>query len=164
MEVDYHKGFVVIKSDKPGPIFVAPHSTLTYRSSEREDVGTENVAFMAVQKIGGSAVISTIPRLGFIGIDYNRKAPPRGKVMKVMNTRADDKSLEYYKKFAWTADSEEQSKLKKKVYRDFWKTVENLVKVNEKPFFIFCHALCSRLKNLPTAIDFKNHDITNTLL
>jgi hypothetical protein len=150
LEIEYHKGFNVVKSDKPGPVFVAPHSTLSYRSSEREDVGSENVAFLAVDSIGGAAVISSVPRLGILGVDYNR-IPPDFNPIKKGFTKISDELKGYYKKYAFTSESEKQFITKSNTYKAFWTKAEELGKKN--PFFIFCHTLSARLKNLPVAID-----------
>jgi hypothetical protein len=147
-------GFNIIQSNKPGPIFVAPHGTLTYRQAEREDVGTENVAFLAVQEMGGSAIISNIPRLGMFGIDYNRSPPDKNTLINDMDyIRGKDKLVSYYKNYAWVAQNMSQHKYKKKVYDSFWNITEKLGKKQKRPFYIFCHALNSRIKNMPTAVD-----------
>ncbi|MBI4014385.1 MAG: hypothetical protein HY365_00335 [Candidatus Aenigmarchaeota archaeon] len=146
MHFKYAPGFVTFESGKPGPIFVAPHSSLTYRSAEREDVGSENVAFLAAQH-GGSAVISCIPRHGILGIDFNR-APPRA-AMRVGDAKS---SIGFYRKYAWAAQTSEEHRRKGKIYSSFWKAVERLG-VNRTPFFVFCHTLSSRAKNLPSVID-----------
>jgi hypothetical protein len=149
-DIEYHKGFNVVKSDREGPVFIAPHSSLSYRSSEREDVGTENVAFLAVEKLGGAAVISSIPRLGMLGIDYNRQ-PPDFKDVKKGYSKIGDDMKDYYKQRSFTTESEKQYLTKANTYKEFWSMVEELGKNN--PLFIFCHTLSSRLKNLPTVID-----------
>lgn len=147
MRFRYERGFVTFESGKPGPVFVAPHSSLTFRSAEREDVGSENVAFLAACR-GGSAVIASVPRHGILGIDYNR-LPPR-----VALKGGDAKNCpEYYKRCAWTARTREENERKGKSYASFWRAVERLGTEQDSPFFIFCHTLSSRPKNLPSAID-----------
>ncbi|HLD83932.1 MAG TPA: hypothetical protein VI979_03720 [archaeon] len=151
----YMPGFNVVESGKPGPVFVAPHSALTYRSAEREDVGAENVAFAAVRKMGGSAIISAIPRHGVLGIDYNRGIPAKGVLVKDTGyIRGNDNLTAYYKNYAWVAENASQNGYKTKVYKRFWKTAALLGRRQKRPFFVFCHTLSSRIKNLPSAVDF----------
>ncbi len=150
LEIEHHKGFNVVKSDKEGPVFVAPHSTLSYVGSEREDVGSENVAFLAVEKIGGAALISSIPRLGVLGVDYNRMLPEFSPIKRGF-AKTSDELKDYYKKYAFTAESEKQFITKSNTYKEFWTKAEELGRQN--PLFIFCHTLSPMLKNLPIAID-----------
>ncbi|MBS3054578.1 MAG: hypothetical protein J4431_03510 [Candidatus Aenigmarchaeota archaeon] len=150
----YMPGFNVIESGKPGPIFVAPHSTLTYCSAEREDVGAENTAVAGVSAMGGSAIISTIPRHGVLGIDYNRRVPKKAELAKDLgDIKGNDKLTSYYRNCAWIAENPLQDSYKKKIYSSFWKTVETMGKRHKRPFFVFCHTLSSRIKNLPSAVD-----------
>ncbi|MBI4018882.1 MAG: hypothetical protein HY364_01345 [Candidatus Aenigmarchaeota archaeon] len=150
----YMPGFNIIESGKPGPIFVAPHSTLTYRSAEREDVGAENLAFAGVDIMGGSAIISSIPRHGMLGIDYNRSVPKKTQLVKDMSyIKGNDNLTLYYKNYAWMAQNPAQDAYKKKIYSSFWKTAEMMGKRHKKPLFLFCHTLSSRIKNLPSAVD-----------
>jgi len=62
-------------------------------------------------------------------------------------------STGYYKKWAWSAQTYEEHLLKKKIYGSFWRAVERLGARQRNPFFVFCHTLSSRPKNLPSALD-----------
>ena len=107
----YKEGFLLLKSGKPGPIFVAPHSTMTLLSITRGDVSAELITARLVRRLGGFGVISTVPRKGRYGIDYFREAATMEEAVKMFNaSKKNDYESRYRfeKKYAFFARDEEE--------------------------------------------------------
>jgi len=152
MRVFYKEGFLLFKSEKPGPVFIAPHATMSLLSIVRGDVCTELITARLVKKMGGIGVVSTVPRKGKYGIDYFRW-PATMKEATAMFKMENDYEARYKfeKKYSFFARDEEEYLEKASTYNQFWTTVETLAPNN--PLFVLVHAQGTRLKNFPSLLD-----------
>lgn len=154
MRAFYKDGFLLFKSGKPGPVFIAPHSTMTLLSVTRGDVCSELITARLVKKLGGFAVISTIPRKGRYGVDYFRESATMGEAIKMFNANNHndyDARYRFEGRYAFFAKDEEEYLEKANAYNQFWTTVETLSPKN--PLFVLMHSQGTRLKNFPSLLD-----------
>ena len=154
MRAFYKEGFLLLKSGKPGPVFVAPHSTMTLISITRGDVSSELITARLVKKLGGFAVISTVPRKGRYGVDYFRESATMEEAIKMFNaSKSNDYDARYMfeGRYAFFARDEEEYLEKANIYNQFWTTVETLSPKN--PLFVLMHSQGTRLKNFPSLLD-----------
>jgi hypothetical protein len=154
MRVFYKEGFLLFKSGKPGPIFVAPHATMTLLSVTRGDSYTELITARLVKKLGGIGIVSTIPRKGRYGIDYFRDSASMEEAVKMFNASKKndyDTRYKFERKYAFFARDEEEYLEKSNAYNQFWTTVETLAP--KDPLFVLMHAQGTRMKNFPSLLD-----------
>jgi hypothetical protein len=154
MRAFYKEGFMLFKSDKPGPVFIAPHSTVSLLSVSRGDVMSELVTSRLVKRIGGIGMISTVPRKGGYGIDYFREAASMEEAVSMFNAFESsdyDAMQEFEKKYSFFARDSEEYLEKMNAYNQFWTTVETLAP--KKPFFVIIHTQAARMKNFPSLLD-----------
>ena len=128
MDITIRKGFIVADSKKPGPTYVAPHAAVAfYKLWDNQDHGSHYIAFR-LAKSGGRALISTITRERFLGIDFFRQEPAEKMALENYSKFQDDPSAgtrEYRKKYAWVAKNSEEHLFKKRLYENFWSETRN---------------------------------------
>ncbi len=151
MEIDFHKGFIVYKKG-PGPVFVAPHSGPSLEVPTARDDNSETVASLCWLRMGGSLVVSTMPRKMMLGVDFNRD-PPRERLAleywkKFEGEEEWGKLMNYRKKYSWVAYSKKDHSERMKIYRDFWKTIRGFGDT-----IVFIHRMFNRIKNFPSMMD-----------
>lgn len=145
---------MLFKSGRPGPIFIAPHSTVSLISVARGDIMSELITTKLVSKLGGIGVVSTVPRRGRYGIDYFREAATMEEAVAMFTAyrNKDYRSKEEFeKKYSFFARDSEEYLEKINSYNHFWTTVETLAP--KKPFFVIIHTQGARMKNFPSILD-----------
>ena len=155
MKIDFRRGYNVYS--RPGDItYVALHAGPALEIPTSRDENTETVASLCWFRTGGKLVISSLPRKKAFGIDFNRGIPPKAEAMELFESFSsgrDEKRLyEYRKKYAWSArDSKDYAK-RLSIYRSFWNEVKR------GDFIVLVHRCFTRLKNVPTLMDFTSFD------
>ncbi len=151
MEIEFHKGFIVYKNGR-GPVFVPPHSGPALEIPTSRDDNADTVASLCWLRMGGSLVVSTMPRKVMLGIDFNREPPPGRKALgfwERFGEESDWKALEEYRKaYAWVASSRADHRGRLRIYNDFWKAVRGLGDT-----VTFVHRKFTRIKNFPSIMD-----------
>ena len=75
--------------------------------------------------MGGSLVVSTMPRKRMFGIDFNRYAPPERKALGFWERFEGGKEwkelMDYRRKYAWVAYNRKDHRKRLRIYRNFWK-------------------------------------------
>jgi hypothetical protein len=128
MKFTIKKGYIVIDSGKPGPLYVAPHAAIAFsKPGDYQDKDTHYIAYR-LAKDGGKAVVSSITRERDIdiGIDFFRNPPPLKMSMKyyeIIRKSPKKKSWIFRKKYAWTSKDEKDYSRKKKIYDNFWNEI-----------------------------------------
>lgn len=169
MEVDFHKGFIVYRKG-PGPVFIAPHSGPALEVPTSRDENADTVASLCWLRMGGSLVVSTVPRKVMLGIDFNREAPSEGKALSFWEKFEEEKELEELKKYrmqyAWVAPSKKDHRNRLRIHKDFWKSIKGLGNT-----IVFLHRKFTRMKNFPSIMDIVtyksygvNRDIMNSII
>ena len=155
MNMEFRRGYIVYKNS--GDItYVAPHAGPALEIPTSRDENTETVASLCWMKTGGKLVVSGLPRKRALGIDFNRGIPPKKKSIALFHEflkEKDTKELfEYRKLYAWSAKNETDYKKRLKIYRSFWNEVK------QGNFIVLIHRCFTRLKNVPTLMDFTSFD------
>jgi hypothetical protein len=159
MRAFYKEGFLLLKTGKPGPVFIAPHSTMTLLAVTRGDVSSELITARLIRKLGGFGIISTVPRKGRYGIDYFRESATMEEAVKMFHASKNngyDLRYRFEKKYAFFARDEEEYLEKSNAYNQFWTTVETLAPKN--PVFVLMHSQGTRMKNFPSLLDITTLD------
>ncbi len=152
MRVYYKDGFMIYKSGKKGPVFIAPHATYTLSPLCRGDVGAELITAELVKRLGGMAFVSTVPRIGEHGIDYFRQPASLVEAHKMFRARDNPETrLSFERKYAFYARDEDEYLEKMTKYTEYWTTIRTLSR--KKSLFVIVHGQGMRMKNFPSLID-----------
>lgn len=151
MKIDFHKGFIVYKNGK-GPVFVAPHSGPALEVPTARDDNSETVASLCWLRMGGSLIISGMPRKMMLGADFNRDPPSEKLAIEYWKKFSEEKEwaklMNYRKNLSWVAYNKRDHMSRLRIYRDFWKTVRGLGDT-----IVFFHRMFNRIKNFPSIMD-----------
>jgi hypothetical protein len=155
MKIEFRRGYNVFS--KPGDIaYVALHAGPALEIPTSRDENTETVASLCWFKTGGKLVISSLPRKKAFGIDFNRGIPPKKEAISLFegfSSGKDEKRLyEYRKKYAWSAKDQQDYSKRLSIYRSFWNEIKR------SDFIVLVHRCFTRLKNVPTLMDFTSFD------
>ncbi|MFH1420770.1 MAG: hypothetical protein ABIG30_02275, partial [Candidatus Aenigmatarchaeota archaeon] len=152
MRVTYKEGFMILKSGIPGPIFIAPHSSMSLVSLSRGDTCSELIASWLVKRFGGTAFISTIPRSGAHGVDFFREPASLKEAAKMFSNMEDhDARMQFERKYAFFSKDEEEYLEKANIYNQFWTSAKTLSPKGS--LFVILHAQSMRMKNFPSLLD-----------
>ncbi|MBI4014386.1 MAG: hypothetical protein HY365_00340 [Candidatus Aenigmarchaeota archaeon] len=152
MRAYYKEGFMILKTGMPGPVFIAPHSTMTVSPVLRGDVGTETLTKVLTAKTGSLAVISLVPRAGRYGIDLFREPATMKEALEMFKTaNSYDKRGAFEKKYAFYAQDQDEYLEKIGVHNQFWMAAETLCPPN--PLYAIMHSQALRIKNFPSVLD-----------
>lgn len=152
VRVYYKDGFMIYKSGRSGPVFIAPHASYTLCPLCRGDVGTELITAELVKRLGGMAFVSTVPRIGDHGIDYFREPASLSEAHQMFKAKDNpDAMLKFEKKFAFFARDEEEYLEKITKYNEYWTNIRTLAK--KKSLFVIVHGQGMRMKNFPSLLD-----------
>jgi hypothetical protein len=152
MRTYYKEGFMLLKNNGKGPVFIAPHATTALSPVLRGDVGSELITTRLTKRMGGVGIISMVPRSGKYGIDLFRKPATMNEALEMFNASYDYKKRhKFEKKYAFFARDQEEYLEKITVHNNFWTTPKMLAP--EKPLFVLMHSQAMRLKNFPSILD-----------
>lgn len=152
MRAYYKEGFMLMKTGNPGPVFIAPHSTMTTSPVLRGDVGTETLTKVLTAKMGSLAVVSLVPRAGRYGIDLFREPATMKEALEMFKAADNyDKINEFEKKYAFYAQDQDEYLEKMGVHNQFWMAAETLCPSN--PLYAIMHSQALRIKNFPSILD-----------
>ncbi|MCK5023953.1 MAG: hypothetical protein KAS04_07285, partial [Candidatus Aenigmarchaeota archaeon] len=147
-----HPGFIVYRNG-PGPVWVCPHTGPTIEVSTSRDQWSDTIASQCWLKMGGTLIISTMPRKQMYGTDYNREQPSKSSSLNVWSDFVMDenkvKLYKYRNEYAWTSFNGVDHYNRQKIYNDFWRTVQRSGNI-----IVFAHSLFTRIKNFPSVMDF----------
>lgn len=151
LEVDFRPGFTVYRNGH-GPVCVCPHSGPALETPTSADHWSETVGSLCWLKMGGTFIISGLPRKQMYGVDFNREKPPRDSAVNLWPEFVRDENrdrLERYRKnYSWTSASGTDYSNRLSIYNDFWDTVRRSGNV-----IIFFHRQFTRMKNFPSVMD-----------
>ncbi len=151
LNIAFHPGFIVYRNG-PGPVWVCPHSGPAIEIPTARDQWSETIASLCWLKLGGTLIVSGIPRKQMYGMDFNREIPPKDSALTLWPEFVKDENKErlekYRKVYSWTAIDDPDYKNRLKIYSDFWNTVRRSGDV-----IIFLHTQFTRIKNFPSVMD-----------
>jgi hypothetical protein len=151
LSINFHPGFIVYRNG-PGPVWVCPHSGPALEVPTSRDQWSETVASLCWLKIGGTLIISTIPRKQMYGMDLNRDVPSEDDATALWPEFLKDekrKRLKAYRDvYSWTAIDKLDHRHRLRIYNDFWNTVKRAGNV-----IVFLHTQFTRIKNFPSVMD-----------
>lgn len=151
LSIDFKPGFVIYRNG-PGPVWVCPHSGPALEIPTSRDQWSDTIASLCWLKMGGTLIVSTIPRKQMYGMDFNRDIPPKDSSLSLWPEFVRDENKErleeYRKVYSWTAIDEADHKHRLKIYNDFWNTVRRAGNI-----IIFLHTQFTRIKNFPSVMD-----------
>ncbi|MEE9323785.1 MAG: hypothetical protein V3U72_04535 [Candidatus Aenigmarchaeota archaeon] len=151
LDINFKPGFIVYRNG-PGPVWVCPHSGPAVEIPTARDQWSDTIASLCWLKMGGTLIISTIPRKQMYGMDFNREIPPKDSSLNLWPEFVRDENRErleeYRKVYSWTAMDEADHKHRLKIYNDFWNTVSRSGNI-----IIFLHTQFTRIKNFPSVMD-----------
>ncbi len=152
VKFEVHDGFIVYKNG-PGPVLVALHAGPSFFDPKNRDANAETVASLVWQKLGGTLVISTLPRKRKFGIDFNRALPPRDLAIKYYNINDVEKEYNYMKRYAFVAKDAKDYAKRARIYKEFWSYIRQAGNV-----YVFFHRKFTRMKNYPAIFDIVTFD------
>lgn len=151
LKVDFRPGFTVYRNG-PGPVWVSPHSGPALEVPTSRDQWSETIASLCWLKMGGTLIVSGIPRKQMYGMDLNREIPPEDSALNLWPEFVKDENKERLKKFrgtySWTSMDREDYRNRHMIYSDFWRTVRRSGNI-----IIFLHTQFTRIKNFPSIMD-----------
>jgi len=137
MDFMIKRGYVVIDSGEPGPIYVAPHAAPAfYKPGDHQDHNTHYVSYK-LATYGGKALVSGLSRERDIGIDFYRPYPNTETALNSYRILHEGKYQDRKKdamKTAWAAKNVTEHAIKTEIYLKFW----NIVKRHDGPL-VFVH-------------------------
>ncbi|MCK4532038.1 MAG: hypothetical protein KAT94_04155 [Candidatus Aenigmarchaeota archaeon] len=165
LNIDFRPGFIVYRNG-PGPVWVCPHSGPAVEIPTSRDQWSETIASLCWLKMGGTLIVSTIPRKQMYGMDFNREIPPKDSSLNLWPQFVKDENKErlekYRKVYSWTAVDEADHKHRLKIYNDFWNTVRRAGNI-----IVFLHTQFTRIKNFPSVMDvitYRGRGVKNEII
>ncbi len=165
MKTEFKKGYIVYKNSEKEPLIVAPHSGPALDVVTSRDDHSETVASLCWKRIGGTLIVSSMPRERLYGIDFNRDIPTLKEAIdnfEIFFSKDDvDKRYEYMKKYGWVAKDEIDYERRLKIYQSFWEDV------SKGEFIIIIHKAFPKVKFIPSIMDittFSGEKIKNKLV
>jgi hypothetical protein len=157
MQIFFRRGYVVYKEKAEQDFtYVAPHSGPALEIPTSRDDNSETVASLCWMRTGGTLVLSTMPRKRAFGVDFNRGIPKKSEALELFEEFRNDKRPtrlhRFRNKYAWTASSESDFRMRMKVYKSFWNEVKSGSSI------ALIHAAFNRLKLVPSIIDISTFD------
>ena len=154
MKIVFFPGFLFMDYGNSPYFVINVHSTCSLNILPRGDVGADLIARLVAENLKCKALIATITKNEFFGINFNR-LPPSFKDAEEMfkfGIKKDyEKLYRFGKQFAFTAFDKKDYFQRNRIYNLFWKVARQMRK--KKILFIFPHAQASILKNLPSIMD-----------
>ena len=151
MDFSIHRGFSVFKNENNSNdlAIVAMHSGPALETVTSRDDNSETVASLCWKKIGGTLIISSMPRKRWWGIDFNRDIPDFKSAEEAYRDYEKDPSLvfEYRRKYAWISKDSKDYEDRLKIYQGFWGEVE------KRKDILFVHRAYNRIKAFPSIMD-----------
>jgi len=151
LNINFRPGFIVYRNG-PGPVWVSPHSGPAIEIPTARDQWSDTVASLCWLKMGGTFIVSSVPRKQMYGMDFNREVPPKDSALRLWSEFVKDEKrgrLERYRKvYSWAAIDEADYKNRLKIYNDFWNIVRRAGNV-----IVFLHTQFTRIKNFPSVMD-----------
>ncbi len=151
VDIDFRPGFTVYKNGR-GPVWVCPHSGPAMETPTSRDGYSDVVASLCWLNMGGTLIISSIPRKQIYGIDFNRESPPKDSALNLWSEFLKDEKRErlerYRHTYSWTSINPGDHRQRSRIYDDFW----NAVKKAGEPV-VFVHRQFTRVKNFPSVMD-----------
>lgn len=152
MNIEFKRGYTIYTDSKNKEImFVTPHSGPALASPVTRDDHSETVATRCWELIGGTLVISAMPRDRLFGVDFNRYIPTLKSAIEYYeffkNSSSSEKRHKYLKKYAWVAKDETDYYNRLQIYQNFWEDV------GKGKIIIFVHKNFPKIKAVPSIMD-----------
>ena len=150
MLCNYKNQYVVIDSEKPGPLYVAPHSGVAFQKpGDYQDEGTHHIAYKLAMD-GGRALISLISRERDIGLDLYRQPPNKRDAINDYSLFQNSykETFVFRKEFSWVARDENEHMTKQGIYNSFWGEIKN----NRAPVFFIHRQFLNPIRH-PSVLD-----------
>ena len=164
MRVEFKRGYIVYKDSGREPLIVAPHSGPALDIVTSRDDHSETVASLCWKRMGGTLIISSMPRERLWGVDFNRDIPNLKDALdnfeSFLNRDNITKRYDYMKKYGWVAKDESDYETRLKIYQGFWE------EVSKGENIIIVHKAFPKLKFVPSILDittFSGEKIKNKL-
>ncbi|MBL7206356.1 MAG: hypothetical protein ISS36_02015 [Candidatus Aenigmarchaeota archaeon] len=136
MSFDYKNTYLLFDSGKPGPMFVVPHSGVAFhKPGDFQDDGTHFIG-QRLANSKGKAIISMITRERDIGLDFYRLPPTKKLALEYyihFKNNRKDLTRDFRRRYSWVAANRKEHRKKEKIYKNFWKVVQN---ANSPTYFI----------------------------
>lgn len=151
MKVEFNRGYTVYKNSNPDLVIAAPHCGPALEVTTSRDDNSETVASLCWKKMGGTLIVSSMPRKRLWGVDFNRDIPSLKTALgafKIFFEEKDvDKMHDYRKKYAWVALDEPDYYNRLRIYQNFWE------EVSKGECILLIHRTFSRIKAVPSIMD-----------
>jgi len=151
MQPEIHDGFIVYKNGY-GPVWVCLHTGPMMKTISSRDDYTDIMGDMCYESIGGTLILSTIPRNKITGIDFNRDVPPIdmaiGMYPKFINRTNGSDVRQYKNKYAFVTSNKKDYYERLRIYKALWSYIRA-----SGDLIIFLHREYALIKNYPSVMD-----------
>jgi|GEM_PF-5707103 len=154
MRIKFFPGFLFMDYGDFPYFVINVHSTSSLNILPRGDVGADLIARLVAENLKCKALISTVTKNEFFGINFNRFPPSINDAKEMFKLRMKknyERLYELSKHFAFAAFDKKDYFQRKRIYDLFWRIAKRMK--NKKLLFIFPHTQSSILKNLPSIMD-----------
>ena len=152
MEFRFDRGFSLYRKEgDSGLIIAAPHSGPALETVTSRDHHSETVASICWKNMGGTLIISHMPRKRLLAVDFNRDIPPQKLALEMFNVfllASDNAIMENYRRnYGWVARDAADYEMRLSIYQNFWE------EINKGDCILLIHRAFSRIKTIPSIMD-----------